>query len=297
MIAIKKTGSDITLDVIIHVLTAVIIILVLAPLVHIVACSFSSAVAVMSSRVYLWPVDFSVKGYTAVFNNKQIWIGYGNSVFYTVVGTMINLIVTMCAAYPLSRKNVIYGKKYIMFLFTFTMLFSGGLIPSYLLIKNLGMLNTRWAMILPGAMSVWNMAIAITYLSNTIPEELYEAAEIDGCKDIRLFFRVVLPLSGPILGVLGLFYAIAHWNAYFNALLYLKSASLNPLQIILRDILIANQVDTSMISDIRDIIERQGMADLLKYSIIIVASLPALVIYPFIQKYFVKGVMVGSLKG
>ncbi|MCL2834537.1 MAG: carbohydrate ABC transporter permease [Treponema sp.] len=297
MISVKKTGSDITLDVIIRTLTAIIIIVVLAPLVHIIACSFSSPVAVMSSRVYLWPVDFSVKGYSAVFNNKQIWVGYGNSVFYTVTGTLINLIVTMCAAYPLSRKNVIYGKKYIMFLFTFTMLFSGGLIPSYLLIKNLGMLNTRWAMILPGALSVWNMAIAITYLSNTIPEELYEAAEIDGCKDLRLFVRVVLPLSGPILGVLGLFYAIAHWNAYFNALLYLKSSSLNPLQIILRDILIANQVDTSMISDIRDIIERQGMADLLKYSIIVVASIPALVIYPFIQKYFVKGVMVGSLKG
>jgi multiple sugar transport system permease protein/putative aldouronate transport system permease protein len=295
--AIRKAGSDYFLDLIIHTMIGLVVLMVLVPLIHIIACSFSTPSAVISNKVFLLPVDFSLKGYNAIFKNRQIWMGYGNSLFYTVAGTIVNLVVTMCAAYPLSRNRVIYGKKYIVFLFTFTMLFSGGMIPTYLLIKDLHLLNTRWSLIFPNAMSVWNMAIARAYLMSNIPEELYEAAEIDGCRDTRLFFTVVLPLAGPILGVLGLFYAISHWNAYFNALLYLKSARLFPLQIILRNILISNQVDSSMIADVRDIIERQGMADLLKYSIIVVASLPALIIYPFVQKYFVKGVMVGSLKG
>ena len=292
----RQTGSDLIFDVANHVLLTLALISVLYPLVYIISASLSSPIAVMSGRVWLLPVDFGFQGYHAVLKNRQVWTGYGNSLFYTAAGTVINIIMTVLAAYPLSRKGVI-GRNPIMFLFTFTMLFSGGLIPNYLLVKNLGMIDSRWALLIPGAMTVWNMIITRTYFQTTIPNELYDSAEVDGCKDIGILFRIVLPVSGPIIAVNALFYAVDHWNAYFSALIYLKSAKLYPLQIILRNILIANQTDASMVADVADLAAREGMKDLVKYSLIVVASLPALIIYPFVQKYFVKGVMIGSIKG
>jgi len=273
-----------------------ILFIVLYPLIYILSSSFSSTRAVISGRVWLLPVEPSLAGYQAVFKNSQIWTGYTNSAIYTVLGTAINLLMTVMAAYPLSRKDF-YGRSFIMALFTFTMMFSGGLIPTYLLVKNLKMLDTRWAMVIPNALGVWNMIITRTYFQTTIPNELSEAAELDGCSDIKFLILIVLPLSGPILAVITLFYAVGHWNSYFNALIYLNSAKLYPLQIILRNILILNQMEAEMITDVEEIVAREGLKDLLKYSLIVVASAPVLALYPFVQKYFVKGIMIGSIKG
>lgn len=271
-------------------------IIVLYPLIYILSSSFSSTDAVISGRVWLLPVEPTLLGYKAVFKNPQVMTGYANSGFYTIFGTMINVVMTVLAAYPLSRKDF-YGRGMIMMLFTFTMLFSGGLIPTYLLTKNLGMIDTRWALLIPNAMAVLYVIIARTYFQTTIPDELYEAAELDGSSDIRFIVSIVLPLSSPILAVMALFYSVEHWNSYFDALIYLKTAGLYPLQIILRNILIQNEIQMNMMADIDAMMKFQGMADLLKYSLIVVASIPVLIIYPFVQKYFVKGIMIGSLKG
>lgn len=274
----------------------IILVIVLYPLIYIVSASFSSPEAVVSGRVVLWPVDFSLKGYTAVFENKQVLTGFGNSVFYTFFGTLINLVLTIMAAYPLARRNTIRGSRVVLFLFVFTMLFSGGMVPNYILMLRLGLYNTRWAMLLPGAVSIWNLIITRTFLMGNIPEDLYEVSYIEGCGELRMLLQIVLPLSTTIIAVNALFYAIAHWNTYFNALIYLSRAKLFPLQIVLRNILIINQVDASMI-DIEDLIEREGLKELLKFSLIVISSAPAMIIYPFVQKFFVKGIMVGSLKG
>lgn len=270
-------------------------LIVLIPLVNIVASSFSSPGAVSSGKVLFWPVEFSLDGYKTVFQNKMIGTAYFNTFFYTIVGTMINLAMTMMAAYALARKNLPY-KGFFMFLFTFTMLFSGGTIPNYMLIVNLKLYDTRWAMLLPGAISVYNMIIARTFIQN-IPNELYEAASIDGCSDARYFFTMVIPLSVTLLSVLTLYYAVAHWNSYFDAFLYLTNRKLYPLQIVLREILIANSINANEVVDDLTMSAKQGMADLLKFSLIIVSSLPVLVLYPFVKKYFLKGVMIGALKG
>ncbi len=293
---IKLSRSDQAFVVWNYTFLTVVLLGVLYPIIYIVAASFSSPAAVTAGRVVLWPVEFSLQGYEAVFSNPQVMSGYLNSFIYTLVGTAINLVMTFMAAYPLSRRRTIYGSRVIMFLFVFTMLFSGGLVPSYLLITKLHLLNTRWAMWLPGALSVWNLIITRTFLLTNIPEELYEVSEIEGCSEHWMLLRIVLPLSTTIIAVNALFYAVGHWNTYFNAMLYLKSAKLFPLQIILRNILIINQVDANMI-DIEDLIKREGLKELLKFSLIVVASVPVMIIYPFVQRYFVKGVMVGSLKG
>jgi putative aldouronate transport system permease protein len=269
---------------------------VLYPLVYIVSASFSSPESVISGRVWLFPVQPTFDGYSAVFKHKMIVNSFMNSLFYTVCGTIINIFMTIGAAYPLSRKDF-YGRNPIMFLLVFTMMFSGGLIPSYMLVKSLGLLNTYWAMLLPGAMGVWNVIITRTYFQTTIPDELLEAAQMDGCSDFRFVRSVVIPLSGPIIAVITLFYAIGHWNQYFNAMLYLKDQRLYPLQLILRDILVQNSVDLNMLTDAEDMAKKDGLRELLKFSLIVVASVPVLIIYPFVQKYFVKGVMVGSIKG
>ncbi|WP_284639420.1 carbohydrate ABC transporter permease [Paenibacillus silviterrae] len=272
------------------------LLIVLYPLIYVFSASFSDKLAIISGKVFLWPVDFSLEGYIAVFKDSRIMPAYGNTIFYTVVGTTINVVLTILAAYPLSRKTMV-GRNLIMYLFAFTMLFHGGLIPNYLLMKSLGMIDTRWAMLLPGALAVWNMIIARTFFQSTISQELYEAAAIDGCSHIRFLWNIVLPLSKAIIAVLVLFYGVSHWNAYFNAFIYLKSKELFPLQIVLRDILIQSEIDPSSITDTETMTRKQGLADLLKYSIIIVASLPVWLVYPFVQKHFVKGVMIGSIKG
>ena len=278
------------------VILAFILLAVTYPLVFILSASFSSGNAVSSGKVLLWPVDFSLEGYEAVFRNKDIWGAYLNTLFYTVLGTFINVTLVMTCAYALSRPKL-RGRNFFMFLFTFTMFFSGGLIPFYILLKDLSILNTIWAMVLPGALSVYNMIIARTFIQSTLPTELLEAAKVDGCSDVRFFFSFVLPLSKAVIAVIALFSAVGHWNAYFNGLIYLNNRDLYPLQIILREILIMNQVDLTMIIDPELQIANAHAAAVLKYALIVVATVPILCVYPFIQKYFVKGVMIGSLKG
>ncbi|MFS0726427.1 carbohydrate ABC transporter permease [Paenibacillus sp. 1P07SE] len=296
----KKFASHPTSDKIYYIISGFVLAFVLVavayPLIYVLSASFSSGSAVSSGQVLLWPVDFSLEGYQAVFRNSDILLAYGNTLLYTVLGTAINVSVVMTCAYALSRKGL-RGRNLFMFLFVFTMFFSGGLIPFYILMKDLSLLNTMWAMVLPGALSVYNMIIARTFIQSTIPDELLEAANMDGCSDARFFFSFVLPLSKAVIAVIALFSAVGHWNAYFNALMFLNDRSLYPIQIILREILIMNQVDVTMLIDPELQMANAQAAAVLKYALIVVATVPILCVYPFIQKYFVKGVMIGSLKG
>lgn len=293
---IREAKGDRAFTIVNTTVLVLIFVSVLYPLLYIVSSSFSSSSAVISGRVVLWPVEPTLEGYAAVFKEHRIWSGFGNTLIYTFAGTAINVVITIMAAYPLSRKDLA-GRNGLMFVFMFTMLFTGGIIPTYLLVKAIGILDTRWALLLPGALGVFNMIIMRTYFMTTIPDELLEAAQLDGCSDWTFLRRIVLPLSGPILAVVTLFYAVGHWNQFFNALIYLKNQHLYPLQIVLRDILIRNDIDASLLSDAEDAAKEQGLRDLLKFSLIVVATFPVLLFYPFVQKHFVKGVMVGSLKG
>jgi multiple sugar transport system permease protein/putative aldouronate transport system permease protein len=292
----RLSKGDRTYYTIVNVIMLLLLVIVAYPLVYIISASFSSPSAVASGRVVLWPVDFGLEGYQAVFRNKDIVGGYLNTFFYTFAGTALNVIMTMIGAYPLSRKDL-KGRDFFMLLFTFTMIFSGGMIPGYILMQQLHLINTPWVMIVPGAISVYNLIITRTFIQSTIPSDLLDASQIDGCSDTRYFFSIVLPLSKSILATITLFYAVGHWNAYFNAFLYLNDRKLFPLQIILREILIANTIDASQVVDPELEQAKQGMADLLKYSLIVVSSLPVMIMYPFVQKYFVKGVMIGAIKG
>ncbi|MDR2040129.1 MAG: carbohydrate ABC transporter permease [Bacteroidales bacterium] len=271
-------------------------LVVLYPIVYIFSASFSSTRAVMSGKVVLWPVELSLEGYKTVFRESKVLTGYLNTIFYTIIGTSISVILTIMAAYPLSRKKFI-GRNFITYLFVFTFLFQGGMIPMYLLVQNLHLLNTRAALVIPNAIWVTNMIIARTYYQTNIPEELVEAGSLDGCSHFQFLFHVVLPLSKAITAVLVLYYAVGQWNAFFDAFLYLTNVKLFPIQIVLRDILVATQADTNLIADPELMIIQQGMAELLKYSLIIVVNVPIWLVYPFVQKYFVQGVMIGSIKG
>lgn len=271
-------------------------LLVLYPLIYIVSCSFSSGQAVSSGKVFLWPVGFSLEGYRRVVTYDGIWRAYGNTLLYTVGGTLLHISLVMICAYPLARKGLPH-KGFFMVFFTITMMFSGGLIPSYLLIRNLGMLNTIWAMLIPGAFSAYNMVVARTFIQNTIPDSLLEATQVDGCSDTLYFFRFVLPLSKAVIAVLSMQVAIGIWNSYFNAFIYLSNEKLYPLQILLRNILILSQISAEDLADPEEAQALQGMADLIKYALIVFSTVPILCVYPFVQKYFVKGIMIGSLKG
>ena len=295
-IRIRESRVDRIFNLVNYTILTVFLLIILYPLIYVVSASFSDGAAVISGRVVLWPVDFSLEAYKKIFQYESIWTGYSNSLFYAVVGTVVNVTLTLFAAYPLSRPDL-YGRKLILGLFVFTMFFNGGLIPTYLLVKDLGMLDTRAAMIIPQALSVWNLIIAITYFRFAIPKELLEASQLDGCNDFQYFFRILLPLSAPIIAVLTLFYAINHWNQFFSAMIYLSDKSLFPLQLILRDILISSQVDMNMMEDLQSMAAKEAMRELLKYALIVVASVPVLIIYPFVQKYFVRGIMLGSVKG
>jgi putative aldouronate transport system permease protein len=290
----ESTGDRIFLAGV-YAFLCIVLVIVLYPLIYVVSSSFSSPLAVSSGRVWLWPVDFSLRGYQVAFSNPQIMTGYANSLYYTFFGTLVSVIATVLVAYPLSRR-ALYGRNVITLLITFTLIFSGGLIPTYLVVKDLGMLDTRWALIIPQAVAAWQVIIARTFFQVTIPEELTEAAALDGCSDLQFLWSIVLPLSKPIIAVLVLMYAVAQWNSYFDALIYLKSDDLHPLQLVLRSILILNTT-TSGSMEASVMIERQQMADLLKYSLIVVGSLPVLLIYPFAQRYFVRGMLIGSIKG
>ncbi|WP_245585809.1 carbohydrate ABC transporter permease [Paenibacillus pinihumi] len=277
----------------IYIFLMMVLLAVVYPLIYIVSASFSSPAAVTAGRVWLLPVEPTLMGYTTVFKNPDIIRGFSNSLFYTGVGTFISVCITIMLAYPLSRKSF-YGRRFIMMLLVFTMIFDGGLIPLYLVVKNLQLIDTIWALLLPQALAVFQAMIACAFFTTSIPEELAEASEIDGCSDMRFIFSIVLPLAKPIIAVLVLMYAVMKWNMYFDALIYLKSEELFPLQIILRSILILN-VDSS--ANIQETLRLQGLKELMKYSLIVISSLPVLVLYPFVQKHFVKGMLIGSVKG
>ena len=293
---VRLSRQDKTYYSVVYTLVTLLTLIVLLPLTNVLACSFSAPESVASGKVLLWPVNFSVSGYERVFNTDEIWIGYANTLYYTIVGTFVNVFVTMICAYPLARRGLPY-KSFFSFLFAVTMLFSGGLVPTYLLARNLHLLNTRWALIIPGAMGVYQMIVTRTFLVANIPQELLEMSQIDGCNDFRFFWSFVLPLSKAVIAVTAMQYAVGHWNSWFSAFLYLSDDKKYPLQMMLRRILVMNQIKASDYVDEETLVAMEGMADLLKYSLIVVATVPILCAYPFIQKYFVKGIMIGSLKG
>lgn len=293
---IRESAGNRLFDAIVSALLFLALLIVLFPILYIVSASFSNPRAVIAGRAWLLPVEPTLVAYQAVFRNSFIVGGYLNSLFYVVAGTSVSLLLTILGAFPLSRKEF-YGRRVFMGIFVFTMLFSGGLIPTYLLVKSLGLNDTRLAMILPNAMGIWNVLITRTYFQSNIPDELYEAAGLDGCGDMRFLSTMLLPLSGPIIAVMTLYYAVGIWNSYFDALIYLKRSALYPLQIVLRNILIINQIDANTMRDVEELARRQGLAESLKYALIVVASAPLLIVYPFVQKYFIKGIMIGSLKG
>lgn len=278
-------------------LGALFILVTLYPLIFVVSASFSSGEALMRGEVWLLPKGVNLDAYRTIFKMPEILRGFVNSLLYTALGTAVNVVFTVLAAYPLSRKDL-YGRPVLMFLFAFTMMFSGGLIPTYLLVRDLKLLNSVWALILPGALSVWNMTITMNFFRGNLPDEMLEATQIDGCSDVQFLWRFAVPLSKSILAVIALFYAVGHWNSYFSALIYLTDARKYPLQLVLRDILINNQLDISSSQmDVQTMLRKEYLQDLLKYAIIVVSTVPMMVLYPFVQKYLVKGVMLGSLRG
>ncbi|GAB3654380.1 carbohydrate ABC transporter permease [Glycomyces tarimensis] len=277
----------------VYILLTTFLLVVLIPLINIVASSFSSPAAVSGGRVFLWPVDFTLIGYEAVLSNRDVLTGFGNSLFYAVVGTLVSVTLTVMIAYPLSRTELV-GRRVLIAGVLFTMLFSGGLIPTYMVVRALGLLDTRWALILPVAIGAWQVLIAMTFFRSSIPDELYEAAQLDGASDLRFLWSVVLPLSKPLLAVIALMYGIGQWNSYFSALIYLRSEELYPLQLVLRNILIVNNTAGTNISDQ---LAAEQMADLMKFALIVVSTVPVLLVYPFVARHFNKGVMLGSVKG
>ena len=292
----QMSTGDRVFTIVNYSLLMLVLIIELYPLVYVVAASFSDPQAVVSGKVFLFPVNPTLKGYAAVFKNKKILTGFSNSIFYLIVGTVLTLVMTMLCAYPLSRKEF-RARGFLSMFFVFTMYFSGGMVPAYILVNKLGMINTRWSMIIPMAMSTYNMIICRTYIVNSIPDELYEASQMDGCTPFRYMLSVVVPLSKPILAVLTLYYGVVRWNDYFNAMLYLYKDNLQPLTIVMKEILIMSQVDMTQVTDASAVSKLQGMSELLKYSTIVVASLPVMLLYPLIQKHLVKGVMIGAVKG
>lgn len=293
---VKQSLGDRLFDAINIAFLILVLVMVVYPLLFVASASISDPAAVVSGELWLWPKGITLNGYKKVFQNQDILRGYANTIAYTLVGTAINLLMTIAAAYPLSRKNF-YGRNVFMAMFVFTMFFSGGLIPTYLVVRGLGMINTFWAMVVPNAVAVWNIIIMRTFFQQSIPEEIQEAARIDGCSNVQTLLRIVLPLSAPILAVMTLFYSVGHWNAYFHALIYLTDRGKYPLQLILREILIQsnmqNLVEVSEESLVRGLMEAEAM----KYAVVVVANLPVFLLYPFLQRYFVKGIVIGAIKG
>ena len=290
----KLHGADLVFQVAVVLIGALLIILMAYPIYFVIIASFSSPSSVLSGRAWLIPSDISINGYQRLFQNTRIWVGYRNTIAYTIVGTGLSLICTMAAAFSLSRKSLPF-RNAIQFFLVFTMFFNGGLVPTYFVIRDIGIINTFWVMVVPFAVNVYNVIIARTFFASTMPEELFDAARIDGCDYFRFFIQILIPLSKAIIAVLSLYYAVWYWNEYFRALMYVKDERLVPLQIVLRDILIINQSAANLAGT--DMIERIKLAEMLKYCLIVVSTLPMMLVYPFIQKYFTKGVMLGSLKG
>lgn len=302
---VKRTRADVIFDTINVALMVVILIIVIYPLYFTLIASFSDPTQVSLGNTALWIKDFTLEPYANVFKNSDIWLGYRNTIFYTAFGTCWNLLLTLPTAYVLSKKDL-PGRSGLSWYFLFTMYFSGGLIPTYLTVLKLGLVNRPVTIVILGGLSIYNMIVSRIYFQNSIPNELYEAAKIDGASDFCQFFRIALPLSAPIIAVIALYYGVGRWNDYFTALIYLNDNKYVPLQIVLRNILIQNQGMSNMLTqeqlmaneEMREYYDRmKHMAEGMKYSIIYIASAPLLIAYPFVQKYFVKGVMIGSLKG
>ena len=290
---IKRVNLD-KVSLIITLLLILFAFICLYPYLYTFSMSISSPEAVLNRSVWLLPKGFSIRAYIKIFENQNIWLSFYNTIWYTFVGTSINVFMTLLGAYVISRKEF-FLRNFLTTFMMITMFFSGGMIPLFLLIKNLHLYNTRWALVLPGATSFFYIVVTRTYIQTSIPEELIDAARIDGANDIKILFKIVMPLSKPIIAVLGIFYSVGHWNSYFPALLYLQDSKLQPLQLYLRRVLILNE--PSLIQAIEDVVERTLYALQLKYAVIIVATLPIVFVYPFFQKYFVKGIIIGSLKG
>lgn len=300
---LKRKSGTTTFDVVNITLLILLTFICLYPIYYSVIASFSDYTAVATGNVFLVPIGFQLSAYKAIFQNKQIWHGYLNTILYTFGGTSFNLFLTIPAAYAMSKKRML-GRNFLTWFFLITMYFGGGMIPTYMLNKSLKLVNNPMIMVISGGMSVYNMIITRTYFQNSIPDSLYEAGRIDGSSELWLFMRIALPLSMPIIAVMCLYYAVGHWNSYFTALIYLTETKYQPLALILRRILIMNEsalndaisadMDTALISDAA---ARANLVVTMKYALVLVASLPMLILYPFIQKYFVKGVMIGSIKG
>ena len=301
---VRQSRGDRAFGIVNGLLIALSFAITLYPLIYVISASISSPDAVASGRMILWPVDITWKGYQYILQYGDIWTGYANTLFYTLVGTSINLIVTLPCAYGLSRRDVPF-RGLVMTLFLITMYISGGLIPGYINLSEMHMINTRWALLLPGAVSTYNLIVARTFFANTIPWELHEAAFLDGCSNIRLFMKIVLPLSAPIVVVMTLYYGVAHWNSYFNAMIYLSDRSKYPLQVFLREILTKGQFAADALKEGAFFSEEQLLAmmkevetaNLIKYAVIIVSTVPMMILYPFLQRFFTKGVMIGAVKG
>ncbi|MCL2831590.1 MAG: carbohydrate ABC transporter permease [Treponema sp.] len=291
----RLSREDLIFDLVVNTIGIAIVIVMLYPLIFVLSASFSDPDLVLRGKMVLFPKGFTVGSYKLVFNNAKIWQSYRNTVFYTVVGTFINLFMTVLAAYPLSRKDM-PNRRILTLIIVFTMYFNGGLIPTYLLVRNLHLYNTVWAIMIPAAISTYNLIVARTFFERNIPEELYDSAKLDGASNIRILISIVLPLSSAILAVLVLYYGVAHWNSYFSALIYLRNENLFPLQITLRDILLLSNTEQLGSNDV-GMGEKIKMAEGIKYAVIVVSSVPMLLLYPFLQKYFVKGVMIGAIKG
>jgi putative aldouronate transport system permease protein len=291
-----KTRFDMVFDIVNVTILTLLVSTYIYVLVFVISASFSSPNAVYNGNVALWPVDPTLEAYIRVFNEKMIWIGYRNSFFYMIVGTIVSVVMTITAAYALSRSDL-PGRGIVTGLFVFTMFFGGGIIPTYLIVMNLGLLDSIWALVLPGAVSMSNVIIARTFFVSGLPRDLLESAQIDGCGNTRFFLSIALPLSKSIIAVLALYYAVGYWNDYFGAMLYMKTRTKYPLQLFLREILISAQQSSAMTEDLVEQAQLLETAEIIKYALIVVASVPMLIIYPFIQKHFVKGVMIGSLKG
>ena len=297
---VKRCREDVIFDTVIFIILTLILFVVAYPLYWVIISSFSDPTAVSAGKVLLRPMGFTLKGYAEVFKNSQVMRGFFNSIVITFVGVCVNLAVTLPTAYALSRDNF-SGKKPITVFYMITMFFGGGMIPTYLVVKNMQLLNTIWALVLPGCLSVYNMIVARTFFKSNISEELYEAGEIDGCTQSRFFFQIALPLSKAIIAIMVLYYGVGHWNSYYSALLYISDQDKYPLQLVLRNILITNQTalsQTATTAAARAALqEQQQLIDVMKYSLIIISSVPVLIMYPLVQKHFVKGVMIGSVKG
>ncbi len=297
-VSVSQTRGDKVFGVINAIFIIFITLITLYPLIYVCSASISSPASVTSGRMWLWPTDVTLEGYKRILKNTEIWTGYANTILYTVINVVISLAVTLPAAYALTVK-ALPGRKFIVFVFSVTMFFSGGMIPLYVVCRNLGLVNTLWAVILPSATSMWYIILTRTFFQSTIPHELEEASEIDGCSVFATFLRIVLPLSAPIIAVMALYFGVGRWNSYFGEMIFLRDRTKFPLQLFLREILIIAKFSEQNTNnaDAITMAEQIRISSIIKYATMIVATLPVIAAYPFIQRYFVKGVMIGSIKG